>query len=118
MTTIVDLDRVHRVELGAKLLPAPQRADELMIQLAERRPAFRRTEDVSEETEVAIDREVKSILLQGQQRARGILTERREDLDILAELLLDKENLSGRDLAAHFERELDTEEPTLEQSSS
>ena len=81
-------------------------------------PAFRRTEDVSEETEVAIDREVKSILLQGQQRARGILTEHREDLDVLADLLLEKENLSGRDLAAHFERRLDTEKLTVEPTST
>jgi cell division protease FtsH len=73
-------------------------------------PAFRRTEDVSEETEVAIDREVKSILLQGQQRARGILTEHREDLDVLAELLLEKENLSGKDLASHFEQRVATRE--------
>ena len=80
-------------------------------------PAFRRTEDVSEETEVAIDREVKSILLQGQQRARGILTEHREDLDVLADLLLEKENLSGRDLAAHFERRLETDKLTVEPST-
>ena len=80
-------------------------------------PAFRRTEDVSEETEVAIDREVKSILLQGQQRARGILTEHRQDLDVLADLLLEKENLSGRDLAAHFERRLETDKLTVEPSA-
>ena len=73
-------------------------------------PAFRRSEDVSDETEVAIDREVKSILIQGQQRARGILTEHRRDLDQLAELLLERENLSGRDLADHFEKRRDTTE--------
>ena len=65
-------------------------------------PAFRRGEDVSDETEVAIDREVKSILIQGQERARAILKERRGDLDALAELLLERENLSGRDLEEHF----------------
>lgn len=81
-------------------------------------PAFRRGEDVSEETEVAIDREVKSILLQGQQRARGILTEHRDDLDVLADLLLERENLSGRDLADHFERRIDTENLTREPSTS
>ncbi|MFP5352319.1 MAG: ATP-dependent zinc metalloprotease FtsH [Actinomycetota bacterium] len=68
-------------------------------------PAFRRTEEVSEETEVAIDREVKGILMQGQERARGILAQNRRDLDELAELLLEKENLSGRDLEEHFDRE-------------
>ena len=71
-------------------------------------PAFRRSEDVSEETEVAIDREVKGILIQAQERARGILTQHRTDLDELAELLLEKENLSGRDLAEHFERKTAT----------
>ena len=81
-------------------------------------PAFRRSEEVSDETEVAIDREVKSILLQGQQRARGILTERREDLDALAELLLEKENLSGRDLATYFEGRVDTTRLTPEPSTS
>ena len=65
-------------------------------------PAVRRSEDVSDETEVAIDREVKSILIQGQERARGILKERRGDLDELAVLLLERENLSGRDLEEHF----------------
>jgi len=80
-------------------------------------PAFRRSEDVSEETEVTIDREVKSILLQGQQRARGILTEHREDLDVLADLLLERENLSGRDLSDHFERRRATDKLTVEPST-
>lgn len=71
-------------------------------------PAFRRTEEVSEETEVAIDREVKGILMQGQERARGILAQNRRDLDELAELLLEKENLSGRDLEEHFDRKTAT----------
>ncbi len=79
-------------------------------------PSFRRTEEVSDETEVAIDREVKSILIQAQQRARGILTEHRADLDELAQLLLERENLSGRDLATHFEGRLQTEELPTEAS--
>ncbi len=73
-------------------------------------PSFRRTEDVSDETEVAIDREVKSILMQGQERARAILTQHRSDMDELAELLLEKENLSGRDLADHFATKVPTRE--------
>jgi cell division protease FtsH len=79
-------------------------------------PSFRRSEDVSEETEVAIDREVKSILLQAQERARAILREHRSDMDALAETLLEKENLSGRDLEDHFERSRLTEELTPEPS--
>ncbi|HEX2050278.1 MAG TPA: ATP-dependent zinc metalloprotease FtsH [Actinomycetota bacterium] len=66
-------------------------------------PVFRRGEDVSEETEVAIDREVKAILLGAQERARAVLREHRGDLDALAEILLDKESLDRRDLDAYFD---------------
>ena len=65
-------------------------------------PAFRRTEDVSQETETAIDREVKAILQEGQAKARAILSEHRHDLDVLAEVLLEKESLDRRDLDSHF----------------
>jgi cell division protease FtsH len=64
--------------------------------------AFRRTEDVSPETETAIDREVKAILQEGQAKARQILSEHRHDLDVLAEVLLEKESLDRRDLDSHF----------------
>jgi cell division protease FtsH len=65
-------------------------------------PAFRRTEEVSDETEVEIDREVKSILLGARERARSILGDHRHDLDVLAEVLLEKESLDRRDLDSHF----------------
>ncbi|MDQ3981589.1 MAG: ATP-dependent zinc metalloprotease FtsH [Actinomycetota bacterium] len=65
-------------------------------------PSFRRTDDVSDETEVAIDREVKAILSEGHDKARAILAERRHDLDVLAEVLLEKESLDRRDLDTHF----------------
>jgi cell division protease FtsH len=61
-------------------------------------PAFRRGDDVSEETEVAIDREVKAILLEAQAKARDVLSEHRGDMDRLAEVLLDQESLDARDL--------------------
>ncbi len=70
-------------------------------------PMFRRGEDVSEETEVAIDREVKSLLLDAQDRARHILSSRREDLEALAEVLLDKESIDRRDLDAYFSSKTD-----------
>jgi cell division protease FtsH len=73
-------------------------------------PVFRRGEDVSEETEVAIDREVKSILLEGQDKARRILSARRNDLDALAVALLDKESLDRKDLDAYFDDERRAEE--------
>ncbi|MFN2491138.1 MAG: ATP-dependent zinc metalloprotease FtsH [Actinomycetota bacterium] len=65
-------------------------------------PVFRRGDDVSEETEVAIDREVKALLLEGQDKARRILAARRQDLDTLAAVLLEKESLDRKDLDAHF----------------
>ena len=65
-------------------------------------PAFRRSDEVSDETKVAIDREVKAILLGGRDRARAILEEHRHDLDVLAEVLLEKESLDRRDLDSHF----------------
>ncbi|HEX2129544.1 MAG TPA: cell division protein FtsH, partial [Solirubrobacterales bacterium] len=65
-------------------------------------PAFRRTEEISDETEVEIDREVKAILQEARDKARAILTEHRHDLDVLAEVLLEKESLDRRDLDSHF----------------
>jgi cell division protease FtsH len=65
-------------------------------------PVFRRGEDVSDETEMAIDREVKSILLEGQARSKEILAEHRSDLDELAITLLEKESLDRKDLDAYF----------------
>jgi cell division protease FtsH len=61
-------------------------------------PAFRKEDSVSDETEVAIDREVKSILMEGQDKARTILREQRSDLDRIAGVLLEKESLDRRDL--------------------
>ena len=65
-------------------------------------PSFRAGESVSDETEVLIDREVKAILLQGQDRAREVLRERRDDMDKLATVLLEKETLERSDLEEHF----------------
>src|SRR5918992_314034 len=65
-------------------------------------PAFRRGEDVSDETEVAIDREVKAILLEAQKKSRTILTDHRADLDSLSEVLLERETLDRADLDRYF----------------
>jgi cell division protease FtsH len=65
-------------------------------------PAFRRGEDVSDETEVAIDREVKAILLEAQQKSRTILTDHRGDLDALSKVLLERETLDRADLDRYF----------------
>lgn len=75
-------------------------------------PSFRAGESVSDETEVTIDREVKAILVQGQERARELLGERRADMDELAAILLEKETLERSDLESHFGR---TEAPAAEE---
>jgi len=65
-------------------------------------PGVRRAQEVSDETEVAIDREVKQILLEAQETARALLSKHRDDLDVLAEKLLEKESLDRSDLESHF----------------
>jgi cell division protease FtsH len=65
-------------------------------------PMFRRGDEVSEETEVEIDREVKAILIEGQGKARKILGEHRGDMDALAKILLDKESLGRKELDDYF----------------
>jgi cell division protease FtsH len=71
-------------------------------------PGFQRSDNVSDETEVTIDREVKAILLEARDRARGILEGRREELDELARVLLEKETLEGRELQALLKSEAPT----------
>lgn len=66
-------------------------------------PNFRAGESVSNETEVTIDREVKAILTAGQEKARSILTGKREDMDRLAAVLLEKETLERDDLETFFD---------------
>ncbi|MGH2693677.1 MAG: ATP-dependent zinc metalloprotease FtsH [Actinomycetota bacterium] len=75
-------------------------------------PGFRRGGDVSDETEVAIDREVKQILMEAQETARDVLSKHRDDLDALAELLLEKESLDRGDLEGHFAEP--SERPTVD----
>jgi cell division protease FtsH len=77
-------------------------------------PMFRRSEEVSEETGVAIDREVKGILTEAHEKARAILRDHRSDLDALAEVLLEKESIGRADLEQHFGKIPDTEQPTAE----
>jgi cell division protease FtsH len=65
-------------------------------------PAFRREEALSDEMESQIDREIKAILLNGREQARGILRDHRADLESLAAILLEKESLSRQDLDDYF----------------
>jgi cell division protease FtsH len=65
-------------------------------------PGIRRGDDVSDETEMVIDREVKAILVEAQEKARKVLSKHRDDLDTLADLLLEKESLDRADLEDQF----------------
>jgi cell division protease FtsH len=81
-------------------------------------PVFRRGEDVSDETEVAIDREVKSILLEAQQKSRTILTDHRADLDALSKVLLERETLDRADLDRYFGGDGRGPTPTAERETA
>jgi cell division protease FtsH len=56
--------------------------------------------NVSDATAAIIDEEVRRLIDEGEVFARKILTEHREDLDIVAEALLEYESLSGVEVAA------------------
>ena len=73
-------------------------------------PQIRQSDGISDETEVAIDREVKSLLLEARDKASKVLGAHRGDLDELATVLLDQETLSRVDLESYFSRKKDTVE--------
>jgi cell division protease FtsH len=56
--------------------------------------------DFSEHTAVEIDAEVKRIVTENYERAKQIITERRETLDRLTKALLEKETLDSADIEA------------------
>ncbi len=57
-----------------------------------------RTQDYSEETAKKIDVEVNALLRESYQRAREIITGHRDKLDLIANALLERETLDGRDV--------------------
>jgi cell division protease FtsH len=67
---------------------------------------FSRMRDYSESTAQAIDTEVKMLIDEAYARATKLLTERRSQLDLIAQALLEWETLEGsqiRDLIEHGE---------------
>lgn len=56
--------------------------------------------DYSDETATVIDKEVKRLIDEGFDRARGILTERKATLDLMAQVLIERETLEGDALKA------------------
>ncbi len=61
-------------------------------------PTWRHREDISEETARVIDAEVAKIINESYERAKKVLSERRERLELLARTLLEKETLEGEEL--------------------
>ena len=65
-----------------------------------------RSQNVSEETARIIDEEVKRIVSSGWDEARRILTEKADDLEALAQALLEYETLSGEEIKDLLEKGL------------
>jgi cell division protease FtsH len=59
----------------------------------------------AEGTQLAIDQEVSRLLMEAEQRATQILGENRRTLDALVDVLLEKETISGEELAAVVSRQ-------------
>jgi cell division protease FtsH len=57
-----------------------------------------RTQNISEETAKIIDAEIKRLVQGGHDEARRILTERLEDLHVMAKALLEYETLTGEEI--------------------
>jgi len=62
-----------------------------------------RRQEFSEDTAREVDREVKGLLTEAQDRARSTLEENREALDQVADLLLEKEEIVGEEVAELLE---------------
>jgi cell division protease FtsH len=59
-----------------------------------------RQKNMSNETAQAIDKEIRRVVEQGYDRAKHVLTEHRDQLEILASALLEYETLSGDEIKA------------------
>ncbi|MDL2301384.1 ATP-dependent zinc metalloprotease FtsH [Lachnospiraceae bacterium OttesenSCG-928-D06] len=65
----------------------------------------------SDVTAAEIDTEVMSILKKSYKKAKALLSENRELMDMLAEYLIEKETISGKEFMEIFRREKGIEEP-------
>jgi len=71
----------------------------------------------SEETARELDREIKKIITNGYNKAKEMLTENRERLDLIAKYLLKVENLSGEEFSKIMEKSVDELRQYVENSS-
>jgi cell division protease FtsH len=74
--------------------------------------------DYSEKTALQIDAEVNKFIDDAYVAATRLLTDNRERLVHLAQILIVKENLEGEELAAAFSEPVDTPIPTVNLSSA
>ncbi len=77
-----------------------------------------RTQNVSEATAQKIDAEVRRLVDWGYNEAKRILTERRDDLEVLAKGLIEYETLSGDEIIALMKGEKPTREDAVPPPSS
>ncbi len=70
-----------------------------------------RSKNFSEEISATIDREVKSIIDNAHNKAKEILTENKEKVELVVKYLLEKETLSGEEFKSLFETGKLTENP-------
>jgi cell division protease FtsH len=59
---------------------------------------MQRTQDYSEETSRRIDAEVNRLLREAHEKARELITANRDKLTTVAEMLLERETIDGRDV--------------------
>ena len=63
---------------------------------------------VAEETQKIVDLEIKRLVEEGYQTAKKILTDKKKDLDTLAQGLIDYETLSGEEITDLLEGKIPT----------
>jgi cell division protease FtsH len=76
--------------------------------------------DFSEETAKTIDAAIKNLVVGSYDRAKGLLTAHRTELQTLAQALLEKETLDGKEIAAllaSFNKPGETPEPDVEEEA-
>ncbi len=68
--------------------------------------------EYSEQTARAIDEEISRLMAEAHDRVRNVLTDKRDQLEMLSATLLEKETLQGEELKALLERAKKEKEPT------
>ncbi|MBM4275151.1 MAG: ATP-dependent metallopeptidase FtsH/Yme1/Tma family protein [Deltaproteobacteria bacterium] len=79
---------------------------------------FAQSKDFSEETARTIDHAMKNLILNAYQRAKDLLTAHRSQLQTVAQALLDKETLDGREIDNILASSPKSEEPAAPEESS